>query len=46
MALNFIPVASDRAGLKALFEEWSKFDILVCAATGGLGLPDLFWRWT
>ena len=25
----------DRAGLKALFEEWSKFDILVCAATGG-----------
>ena len=25
----------DRAGLKALFDEWSKFDILVCAATGG-----------
>ena len=25
----------DRAGLTALFEEWSKFDILVCAATGG-----------
>ena len=25
----------DRAGLTTLFEEWSKFDILVCAATGG-----------
>ena len=25
----------DRGGLKALFEEWSKFDVLVCAATGG-----------
>ncbi len=25
----------DRAGLVALFKEWSTFDILVCAATGG-----------